>query len=276
MAKSRTNFAYLTYDDMQQKLSDGTLNQYDVIYTKDSLETYIVTDELKAVALKSRVYAFSSIREAISKLNQNIDTYEGQLVSIYNGTEYCGYIVNLKNGAFTVTSLHQLSSIDYNTLGNRPINNMVGESDNPLIISSLSNGTYSVTGHFKIAKNDVTIHLNPNPTLFLISHNDNDIFIKMIATKEIIDYQVTGDISAERNQYITEDYLRDNGYTTTSYVDEKIMALDLVNKKEMITYVEELIAETIESTIIPLIDERIDKKIIPASTGQIVSLFSIS
>lgn len=276
MAKSRTNFAYLTRDDMLQRLSEGILNQHDVIYTKDSFETYIITDELIAKPLQSRVYAFSSIREAISKLNQNSDTYEGQLVSIYNGSEYSGYIVNFKNGAFTVTSLHQLSSIDYNTIGNKPIENMVGLPDNPLIISTLSNGTYSVTGHFKIAENDVTVHLNPNATLFIVSHIDKDVFIKKIATKEIVDYQVTGDISAAKNQYITEDFLRDNGYTTTSYVDEKITTLELVNKKDMIAYVETLIAETIETTIIPLIDERVDKKIIPASTGQIVSLFTIS
>lgn len=287
MATKRTNFAYLSYDDMLQKLSDGTLNQYDVIYTKDSYETYIISDKLKAIPLQCRVYCFSSIREAISKLNQNSDTYEGQLVSIYNGNEYSGYIVNLKNGAFTVTSLHQLSSIDYDTIGNRPIINMVGESDNPLIISSLNNGTYSITGHFKIAENDVTTHLNPNATLFLVSHNDNGVFIKMIATKEIIDYQVTGDISAAKNQYITEDFLRDNGYATVTYVDEKIASLGLVEKNEMETYVESLITETIETAIVPMIDERIestvtpiiddriDQKILKASNEDIELLFTI-
>lgn len=285
MATKRTNFAYLSYDDMLQKLSDGTLNQYDVIYTKDTLETYIITEELIAIPLKSRVYAFSSIREAVSKLNQNVDTYEGQLVSIYNGNEYSGYIVNLKNGAYTVTSLHQLSFVDYDTLGNRPIINMIGQSDNPLIISTLENGIYSVTGHFKIATNDVTVHLNPNATLFIVSHNDSDVFIKMIATKEIIDYQVTNDISAAKNQYITEDFLRDNGYATITYIDEKIAALGLAEKSEMEIYVQELISENIEATVIPiideriietatpLIDERIDKKIQGATNSQIYSMF---
>lgn len=285
MSKSRTNFAYLTCEDMQKKLSDGILNQYDVIYTKDSLETYIITEELKAVALRSRVYAFNSIREAVSKLNQNMDTYEGQIVSIYNGNEYSGYIVNLKNGAFTVTSLHQLSFVDYDTLGNRPIVNMIGESDNPIIISTLENGTYSVTGHFKIATNDVTIHLNPNATLFLVSHNDSDVFIKMIATKEIVDYQVTNDISAAKDQYITEDFLRDNGYATITYIDEKIAALGLAEKSEMEIYVQELISESIQSTIVPIVDERItdisiplidkriDEKLLTATNKDIESLF---
>lgn len=298
MTKTRTNFAYLTYDDMLQKLSDGTLNQYDVVYTKDTLETYIITEELVAVPLQSRVYAFKSIREAVSKLNLNPDTYEGQLVSIWNGNEYSGYIVNLKNGAFTVTSLHQLSFVDYDTLGNRPIINMVGASDNPLVISALENGTYSVTGHFKIAKNDVTVHLNPNATLFIVSHIDNGILVKMVATKEIVDYQVTGDISAFRNQYITEDFLRDNGYATTTYFDEKLAALNFVTKSEMEEYIQGLVSNEVNTTVVTvveekitevvptiveekivevvptMVDEAIDKKLVTASNDDIESLFT--
>ena len=148
MTKNRTNLAYLSYDDMLKKISEGIINQYDVVFTNDTFETFIISEELEPKALKSKVYVFSSVTEAIQKLNKNSDTYAGQLVSILNGNTYQGYIVNLKNDAFTVNSLAESSSIDYDTLGNKPIINLIGKSDTPLVISELEDGTYSISGHF--------------------------------------------------------------------------------------------------------------------------------
>lgn len=273
MAKNRTNLGYLSYDDMLKKISEGIINQYDVVFTNDTFETFIVSEELEPKPLKSRVYVFTSVTEAIQKLNKNTDTYVGQLVSILNGDSYRGYIVNLKNGAYTVNALNELSFIDYDTLGNKPIINLIGESDNPLIISDLENGTYSVSGHFKIATNDITTHLNPNTTIFIVEHDNDIVNIKKIATKEIIDYVVENDSNIIANQYITKNFLEKNGYATTTYVDEKILALDFIRREDMVTYVEELFTSFVDEKFIPLVDERIDKKIVGASEEEIYSLF---
>lgn len=273
MTKNRTNLAYLSYDDMLERLSKGTINQYDVVFTNDTFETFIISEELEPKPLKSRVYIFSSVTEAIQKLNKNTDTYAGQLVSILNGDSYRGYIVNLKNGVYTVNALNELSSIDYDTLGNKPIINLVGESDNPIIISDLEDGTYSVTGHFKIALDDITTHLNPNATIFIIEHGEEITYVKKIATKEIVDYEVTNDNSVVINQYITKKFLEENGYTTASYIDEKILALDFIKREEMTLYVEEIFQSFINEELIPTIDERIDKKIIGVTEEEIYSLF---
>lgn len=273
MTKNRINFGYLSYEDMLQKISNGILNQYDVIFTRDTFETYVISEELEPKAIRSKVYTFTSVTDAIQKLNKNTDTYVGQLVSILSGDVYKGYIVNQKNGSFTVTSLTQMDSIDYNTLGNKPIANVVGESDNPVVISNLENGTYSVTGHFKIALNDVTTHLNPNATIFIIEHNDDVIYVKKISTKEIVDYEIIENKSNVVNQYVTKKFLDDNGYATTSYVDEKIIALDFIKREEMTTYVEEVFQTFIDENLIPVVDDRIDKKIIGATEKQIYSLF---
>ena len=273
MTKNRVNFGYLSYEDMLQKISNGILNQYDVIFTKDTFETYVVSEELEPKPIRSKVCTFTSVTDAIQKLNKNTDTYVGQLVSILNGDVYKGYIVNQKNGSYTVTSLAQMDSIDYNTLGNKPIINVIGESDNPVIISNLENGTYFVTGHFKIALNDVTTHLNPNATIFIIEHNEGVIYVKKISTKEIVDYEIIENNSNVVNQYVTKKFLDDNGYTTTSYVDEKIIALDFIKREEMTTYVEEIFQTFIDENLIPVVDDRIDKKIIGATEKQIYSLF---
>lgn len=277
MAQNRAKFGYLAYNDMLQKITDGVLDQHDVVFTKDTKETYIITTDGEPVALRSKVYVYNSKEEAVKAINNNTDTYIGQMVSILEGDTYRGYIVNQnkqqRTTSYTISPLTDTSSIDYNTLGNKPIINKNGQSDSPIIISTLSNGIYSISGHFKIASNDVTTHLNPNATIFIIEHSDENISIKKIATKEIVDYVITDDSSIVVNQYVTSDYLKSNGYVTTSYVDEKLIALDYVTKAEMNTYVEELVLSVLDEKLIPVIDERIDKKILGATDEQIKLLF---
>ena len=90
-----TRFGYLDYAEMLNRLESGKINEHDVIFSKDRLTTYIISDSLQPVELRSRVYVFDSISEAESKLNTNKDTYIGQIVAIKNKNVYKGYIVNL-------------------------------------------------------------------------------------------------------------------------------------------------------------------------------------
>lgn len=274
MENVRVKFGYLSRNEMFERVSDGRLNEYDIVFTKDTFETYIISENLTPISLKSKVYTFNSRSNAIQQLNKNTDTYEGQIVSIASGETYEGYIVNRVGNSYTVTPLSQSSSpIDYNTLGNKPIVNLVGQSDNPLIISTLDNGTYSITGHFKIASDDITIHLNPNATIFIIENNGNGVYIKKISTKEIIDYEITNENTTIVNQYITSEFLKEKGYATTSYIDEKILTLDFIRREEMIIYVDGLFKSFVDEQLVPIVDDRIDKKIIGATKEQIYSLF---
>lgn len=277
MSQNRAKFGYLNYDNMLQRIANGELDQNDIIFTKDTKETYIISSDLEPIALRSKVYVYNSKEDAIEAINNNTDTYVGQIVSILEGDTYRGYIVNqnskLRTNSYTVSPLTDISSIDYNTLGNKPIINKIGQSNNPIIISTLENGIYSISGHFKIASNDVTTHLNPNATIFIVRHSDENTSIKKIATKEIIDYTINDDLSTVINQYITSDYLKSNGYVTTSYVDEKLIALDFVAKEDMSIYVEELVLSVLDEKIVPIVDERIDKKILGATDEQIKNLF---
>ena len=60
----RIKFAYLTYGDMLSKLESGEINEYDIIYSKDQYVTYLITEDLQPLQLRSRVYVFDSIDEA--------------------------------------------------------------------------------------------------------------------------------------------------------------------------------------------------------------------
>ena len=110
----RIKFAYLTYNDMLSKIESGEINEYDVIYSKDRYVTYLITETLEPLELRSRIYVFNSINEAENKLNEATDTYIGQIVSILEKDAYRGYIVNKKNDKFIVTPLYEYpESIDY-------------------------------------------------------------------------------------------------------------------------------------------------------------------
>ena len=275
MENNKVKFGFLFYSDILPKIQDGILDQYDVVFTKDTRETYIISQDLEPIAIRNKVYVFSSIQEAEETLNKNTDTYVGQIVSILDKTTYKGFIVDKKDDTFFVIPLCDLSSIDYDILGNKPIINLKGASNNPIIISSLTDGLYSISGHYKIAKNDFTVHLNPNPTIFIIKSENEIIFIKKIATKEIVDYEVSDNSSKISNRYVTEIFLKENGYITSSYVDEKIIALGFLTKEDVEKYIEEVVPISIGEQIVPVIDERIDKKILSATEEQIIALFKI-
>ena len=269
----RIKFAYLTYDDMLSKLESGDLNEYDIIYSKDKYVTYLITEELKPLQLRSRVYIFDSVSEAEIKLNESTDTYTGQVVAILYNDTYRGYIVNQKSGKFIVTPLWEHpEQIDYDTLGNRPIVNLIGTLDKPIMVSELDDGIYRIKGQYKISDLEETIYLSASDILMTVSKNNQNIEIKKITSDDITDYIITNS-DIYKNTYVTEQYLKDNNYTTTSYVDTKIEALEVSIKEDMRGYVQDAITEVFGEELDKKIDDRIDEKFVPMSDSQIRNLF---
>lgn len=265
-----SRLAYLTYEDMLQKIQTKELDEYDIIYSKDRLITYLISENLEPIEIRSRVYIFNSIEEAETKLNESTDTYIGQIVSILYEDTYRGYIVNQKNDKYIVIPLWENPEpIDYNTLGNQPIINLVGTLDEPIIVNELESGIYKISGRYKITQTDLTVYLNPNVNIFIIDKTDGIISIKKISNEEIIDYTVENDIVSKTNLTITEDYLFENGYVTSTYVDKKIEVLNISLREDIQKYIDEVIGDKFNS----IIDERIDKKIISATDEDIRSLF---
>ena len=92
------------------------------------------------------------------------------------------------------------------------------------------------------------------------------INIKKVKNETILNY----------NSYSNVDYkvnLKDNNYTTTSYVDTKIEALEVSIKEDMRGYVQEAITEVFGEELDKKIDDKIDEKIVPMSDSQIRNLF---
>ena len=266
-------FGFLTVEQMLSAINSHQLQTYNICFTKDTHQIFVIKENLEPLEIHSRVYVFDSITEAETKLNESTDTYVGQVVAILDNDTYRGYIVNQKNGKFIVTPLWEHSEpIDYDTLGNRPIVNLVGTLDEPIMVSELDDGIYRIKGQYKISDLEKTIYLSASDILMTVSKNNQNIEIKKITSDNITDYIITNsDIS--KNTYVTEQYLKDNNYTTTSYVDTKIEALEVSIKEDMRGYVQEAITEVFGEELDKRIDDRIDEKIVPMSDSQIRNLF---
>lgn len=257
---TRAKWAYLSYDSIQTKIDEGVLDAYDVIYTKDSHENVIISPDLEIWSVRSRIYVFNSVEEANIQLNINTDTYIGQIVSIIIDEVCKGYIVNKdREGSFYVEAL-TADNIDYNTLGNRPVENLVGTLDEPVIITELNSGTYKIKGQYKISDDYGTVFLSSDGDLFLTEKTSTENRIKRI-TKDTIQDFVISDSDIVKRTYITDEYLTDCGYATTEYVDNKVLALEESIREDIEAYVEQTVEDVITQKVDAIIDERLDIKL---------------
>lgn len=258
--KARARFGYLNYELMLSYLKDGKLDAYDINFAPDTKECYVITPELIPWSIKSRVYTFDDEAYAIEALNQNTDTYAGQIVAILSKDVYKAYIVNKNETGFFVTPLSDINDeiIDYDNLGNKPIINLVGTLDYPIAVDTLDSGIYLVKGQYSISGID-TIFLSASNVVFLVEKSENSTVLKKITSSEIINYSITDGVVTQ-DSIITSSYLEERGFATNSYVDNKIAALDFVTKEEVSEYVDNLISNALSETIDFKIEEKLAEK----------------
>ena len=261
MADNRVKYAYLNYDDIFNRIENGDIDAYDVVFTKDTHEQYFIKEDLELLRIISKIYCFDNVQNAKESLNNNSDTYPGQIVAIADNDVYHGYIVNKVGEEYTVTSLANTGTpIDYDALAHRPISNKVGKLENPVILGNLENGLYSVSGVYKIFDEYITIFSSSINHLFLVDRSGTDVYVKDISAKEIITYILSNGEVAKSN-ILTTDYLKDNYYVTENDLEAKIEALDFITKTEVSEYVKQITTEYLEENLGNAIDEKINKKI---------------
>lgn len=270
----RMKYGYLSYADMMTKIQDGILDVYDLVFEKDTKECFIITPELVPSPVISRIRIFNSVSEANELLNTYSDTYAGQIVSIIVKGIHKGYIVNEVDGVFQAVPIGLADGeIDYNTIGNRPIINVVGEIGAPIILSELENGVYSVTGQYKISPEDLTTFSVSTAIIFIVDHDDNGTtHIKKVQSSEIKDYEVVDGIVTTIS-YVTEKDLAKHGYATQAYVDEKLAEVNFVTAENVDAIVDEKVAEAVSTTVESMIDAKIDEKMQETSEEDIAALF---
>ena len=278
ITKTRSKYAYLSYDKMLAKIASGELDAYDINFDAVQKQCYVVAPDLTPWAINSKVYTFDNTDVATETLNKNTDTYAGQIVAIQNNEKYTGYIVNGEKGNYTVSPLGTNGNIDYNSLGNKPISNLTGLLSSPVVLDKQEDGYYMVGGQYKISENIETIYSSVKPVLFIVeTDEDGTKYVKRITAKEINTYIISKN-SDEVNQssILTSDFLKENGYVTSSDVDEKIAALNLFTKQDAEKYISQYIKDNpeLQTLVEQTVDEKINKKFTVASDSDINNLFS--
>lgn len=280
---TKSNFGYLHYQQMLDYIAVGKIDAYDMVFCHDTREWYVVSPDNEPISVRSRIYVFSSTDEANEKLNQQTDTYEGQIVAIKSETTVTAYIV-AKNeaGQFFISPLSTLTGgIDYNSLGNRPIINLIGTIDKPINVVDLDTGIYAIKGQYTIdSRFESTIYLSANSNLFMVTNEDSLILVKYITSSEITDYKIT-ESSMEKSKIVTSQYLSELGYATTGYVDDKFNALNSFIEESVRAYMNEHAEQFIENKVIEqvnvtlddAIDAKINEKITTVSSDAIHGLF---
>lgn len=275
MAKDYTGhsrFFFTSYSDIQDAINREIVNINDVVICSDTQEQILITQDLKLKPIKSRVYRFTSVPSAEAFLNQATDSYQGQLVSILNvstGT-YQAYIVNKNNaGRFYVTSISifNASDLDYNELGNKPIEFISGNIERPVVLSEQSDGLYKVEGAYKVSSGLETVFQSYNGDIVSVTrNNDGTTDIKIITSSSITDYLVDeqGTIQS-KGIYTTKEWVESQGYVTEQFVDSKLEAMNIITREEALEYIQALIEENVASTVNQIFDdtfnERFDRRL---------------
>ena len=277
MAKqNRAKFGYLLEQEIQSRIDSGELNAFDVVFTKDSKKIILLSDSLELIEMRNRVYCFDNTSDAYVALNENEDSYEGQIVSIKDENVYRAYVVN-KNytGKFYPVPLSaSIEDINYNDLGNRPIIKLTGTLDTQIMLESLSSGVYMIDGQYRIAEGLETVFLSSVSDLFLVEKDTSKIVIKKISATETIIYTIVDGV------------VTISTVATTEYVNSQISALEILTKEDVEVYVSDFINQSLDTLveskveekladgIDKIVDAKIDEKIGSVEDDSIYNLFS--
>lgn len=255
----RAKFSYVNREDITKLINNGNIDANDIIYTKDTHENIFIGSDLSINPIRSKIYRFSDVSSAEKSLNTATDTYEGQIVAILTDGAYTAYIVNKNTGGtYYVTKLSEdAKTLNYDNLGNRPIDNLDGTLDDPITISDLATGIYKIRGQYKICSGDITTYLSSNDNFFLVDHDGTEVAIRKITAHNIIDYTVSENSIVSQTNIPTREWIESQGYVTEASVNEKIAVLDFMTKEEVAEYVQNEVLANLE----PLIDKRIDLKL---------------
>lgn len=157
--ENHTKIAYIKKGDIEEAIHQGKIDDYDVCITKDTGEVLFVSPDKGIRPTRSRIYCFKTYEEAQQYINTSEDTYEGQVISIFEGTEYRGYVVNRRNNKYWADPLaapeihvdyyqvHEVTKAEYDAL-----------PDDKLTNSNI----YLITDEDPIAKETVEAYLDDN------------------------------------------------------------------------------------------------------------------
>lgn len=102
---------YGNYGDINTAIENATLDERDLVITKDTSELVHIRNDKTLQVIRPRILRFDSKEDAITELNKNSDTYAGQPIVIKNDSgKYDPYTVQQGTSAFEVEPVIQVTS----------------------------------------------------------------------------------------------------------------------------------------------------------------------
>ena len=259
-------FGWLTYEKMLQAISNGDLNAYDIVFTSDSHEQYLIGENLIPISIKSRIRVYGSAEAAIEDIRNSSCSYVGEVISVRDQDKFIAYTVNqFNNGDWYISPVYSDKQIDYNLIQNTPIKNIKGSVTEPIIIKDLEDGQYMLTGHFITPIDTTTSSIVGN--YIIVDSEVGKKKIKRICSDVIIDYVVESNGNVTSDKYATEKYIEEQGFATTVEVDNKLVAFKVTMEK----YIEDYVKNTVTLLIQHIVDETLDSRY--AQNSDITELF---
>ena len=198
----------------------------EVLYTADVAITPDTENRIKNEIISNlRLDAYAKSEDVIKLVGQTV----GDFGSYNNVVDY-------------------INNLSYNRLKDTPIINVYGTLTKTIVLSGLADGVYRVAGQFQVGGDHKTIQLSTDDAVFIIARDNNDhsIHITQILGSMIKLYHLDADGAYVTDHYITENYLKDKDFITSS---------------EVKTYVKSLVTDAIVETIDAVLDDRLNEKL---------------
>ena len=222
MANTTPIFAVASHGKIQSYIDQSILTYPSYVFCKDTNTMVFVDSNLKIQDIKGFNQSSIVVVEELPSENIQSNTFY-----ICNGTGYL-LINDILVPVFKDISGEPTDSVnDYDKLNNIPIVNKHGEISSPIILCDLENGSYSISGQYKIGGNLDTIYVPSNNVIFLIDSDNINKYITKLDANVICIYTVNLEsMNVVKNEYVTQSWILTQGYATINYVDDAINELN--------------------------------------------------
>lgn len=215
---STVNFYSASYDKIQSYIDSSIIVANSYVLCKDDVhknELIFIDKELKM--------------QPIVGYEQNNIVFVNELPTEKYRTDafyVCNNIGYLYINGIPVPVFKELSDEsvkDYDLLDNIPIVNKHGDISSPIVLSDLDNGSYSISGQYKIGGNINTVFVPSKAVMVLIDSDEECKYITKLGAKNIYIYEVNlNSMDVVTNKYATQSWILEQGYVTETYVNQAI------------------------------------------------------
>lgn len=204
-SKLRSRLGYLNYDEIQDRIDNGQLDQYDVVLVKDQDTAAFVAPDMSIHNITARLSAYASESTAIRALNADPTTYMCMPVAILHDGSYKLFLTAGETGNWDVIPAwgNETAGVHYDELIGAPVLNKIGTADDIVILNQLPDGIYAVKGFYRITDTSSELFNPLSFELVLVKENGDEV--TRILGKDIINYNTSGSGEPSADRSATEE-----------------------------------------------------------------------